>query len=367
VRRERGPDGKSRFSLTDLEAIGRRSRARAPAELPIESGLTVIQDGSIFYRGEDVLTLARFRGFEEVANWLWVGIFPEIAVWRSGPEMLAVATAIQAVLPAGTLPLDRLKVSCAALPAADPLRYNTNPEAVVVTARRLLAALVDSLPVLARPDRDTLAARLWARLCPSPPPVGGVEALNAGLVLAADHELSTSTLTARVAASIQADPYAVVTVGLSALGGAMQSVASLAAESLLAGIGSPEDAPRVIGDRLREGRRLPGFGHALHPSGDPRAGLLLDMVREAYAGSARLAVVEAIVSATRERGLPAANIDFALAALASVAGMVRGSSEAVFALGRSAGWLAHAIEEYGRRSAIRPRAIYVGVPVGPER
>ena len=77
--------------------------------------------------------------------------------------------------------------------------------------------------------------------------------------------------------------------------------------------------------------------------------------------------VEAVVEATGERGLPAPNIDFMLAALARLAGMRRGASEAIFGIARAAGWLAHALEEYRRRSDIRPRAIYVGVPVGPER
>lgn len=380
VQRSRASDGQSRFSLADLESVGRRSRsASRPSDLPIESGLTVIQDGSIFYRGEDVFTLARTRTFEEVAHWLWVGAFPEVEPWRPDPSALAMAAAVQSALPREALPLDRMRVAVTALATADPFRFNTGSDAVVVTARRLLSALADSLPrhfkapppaLRLRPGRpfsSSVAGRLWAGLSPSRPPAGALEALNAGLVLAADHELSTSTLTARLAASMQADPYSVVTVGLSALGGVMQPVASLAAELLLADIQSPSEAPRVIGERLRQGQRLPGFGHALHPLGDPRGVLLLELLRAAYPGSERLLVVEAVIGSSRERGLPAANVDFALAALAHVAGLVRGSSEAIYGLGRAAGWLAHAIEEYGHRSAIRPRAIYVGVPVGPER
>ena len=80
-----------------------------------------------------------------------------------------------------------------------------------------------------------------------------------------------------------------------------------------------------------------------------------------------MAVIEAVIAATSERGLPAPNVDFMLASLAHLAGMQRGASEAIFGIARTAGWLAHAIEEYARGSSIRPRAIYVGVPVGPER
>jgi citrate synthase len=277
------------------------------------------------------------------------------------------------------LPLDRLRVAVPALGAFDPLRYDTGDAAAVVTGRRLLATLVDCLPRRlasdpgpllvrrGRPFSGSMAARLWSGLADREPPGAALEALNGALVLVADHELSVSTLAARMAASIAADPYAVVSVGLSALGGAMQAVASLAAEDLLAEVSSPRLGPARIGERLRRGDRLPGFGHRLYPAGDPRAPVLLDMLRGCWHGDRRLAAVEAVVEASAERGLPAPNIDFMLAALAHLAGMQRGASEAVFGIARAAGWLAHALEEYQRGSDIRPRAIYVGVPVGPER
>jgi citrate synthase len=116
----------------------------------------------------------------------------------------------------------------------------------------------------------------------------------------------------------------------------------------------------VIGDRLRWGEQVPGLGHSLYPDGDPRATCLLGWLGRAAAGSDRLAVVAAVVDAVRRRRLPAPNVDFALAALAFVAGMTRGAAETVFAVGRIAGWLAHALEEYQRRTPIRPRARYTG-------
>jgi len=326
-----------------------------------------------------VPTLAQRRTFEEVAELLWTGAFPELAPWASDARTLEAAVRVQAALPSEALPLDRLRVAVPALGALDPLRYETGDAAVVVTGRRLIAALVDCLPgrgaaegtpLLVRrgqPFSGSIAARLWTGLGDREPPQGALEALNGALVLVADHELSVSTLAARMAASIAADPYAVVSVGLSALGGAMQAVASLAAEDLLAEVSSPDEAPARIGERLRRGDRLPGFGHRLYPAGDPRAPILLDLLRVCWRGDRRLRAVEAVVEATADRGLPAPNIDFMLAALAHLAGMRRGASEAIFGVARTAGWLAHALEEYQRRSDIRPRAIYVGVPVGPER
>ena len=122
-----------------------------------------------------------------------------------------------------------------------------------------------------------------------------------------------------------------------------------------------------MGDLLRRGERIPGFGHFVYRRCDPRAVLLMDLLRQAAAGSERLAVADAVIAEARRRALPEPNIDFALAALASVAGMIPGAGEAVFAIARTAGWLAHALEEYARGTPIRPRGIYTGPALGASR
>jgi citrate synthase len=105
---------------------------------------------------------------------------------------------------------------------------------------------------------------------------------------------------------------------------------------------------------------VPGFGHFVYRGGDPRAGLLLAMIRKAVPGSPRLAVADAVLAETHRRALPEPNIDFALAVLASCAGMITGAGEAVVAVARTAGWLAHALEEYAASTPLRPRAVYTG-------
>ncbi|MCO5975066.1 citrate/2-methylcitrate synthase, partial [Actinoallomurus soli] len=212
------------------------------------------------------------------------------------------------------------------------------------------------------PAQGSIAARLWPRLTAEEPRPAAVRALNAALVLLADHELAASTLAARVAASVRADPYAVVMAGLGAAGGGLHGGASLGAEALLAEIAAPGRAARVIGERLRRGERVPGFGGVVYPARDGRAGCLLDLVRAAAPGHERLAVAEAVLAEARSRGLPGVNIDFALATLGAVTGMSRGAGEAIFAVARTAGWLAHALEEYARGTPLRPRAIYTGPP-----
>jgi citrate synthase len=373
LRRTRRPGGPSRFLAAEVETLRARSRSgRRVLELPVESALTTVRADGLFFRGEDVALLATTRAFEEVAQLLWTGAFTDLETWSADPEAVAVAAAAQAVLPARTLPLDRLRVAAAALAALDPLRFQTSVEAVALTGRRLLAAMatalapsvrVPSLTVRGQALRGSVAGRVLAGLGGE----RGAETVNAALVLLADHELSVSTLAARMAASISADPYAVVCVGLSALGGPLHAVAALAAEDMLAEVVRTAGAAQVVGARLRRGDRVPGFGHRLHPDGDPRATVLLAALRDGFAGTRGLEAAEAVLSVARERGLPPPNVDFALAALTVSAGLERGAGEAIFGIARAAGWLAHAIEEYGGGSELRPRPVYVGVPVPPER
>jgi citrate synthase len=379
--RRRAPGGRgSLFDPGEVEVLSRRGRPRREVvhgEFVIESGLTEIAGDRLRFRGLDAARLAVERSFEDVAALLWTGTFAHPRPdrpWRATAEAVAAGTAAQSALPAGTLPLERLQVIVPALAAADPLRLHLDPPAVIDAARSIIAGMVDCLPAAGAPNGagdalpgpppadGTVAARLWPRLCPRRPSPRLLEALRAALVLLADHELAASTLAARVAASVRADPYAVVATGLGALGGALHGGASLAAETMLAAARRPADAPRVVRELLRRGERIPGFGHFVYESGDPRAVLLLAQVRRAAPASARLAVADAVLAEMRRRSLPEPNIDFALAVLAGVAGMIPGAGEAVFAVARTAGWLAHALEEYARRTPLRPRALYTGPP-----
>jgi citrate synthase len=370
--RRRGTGGKiSLFDAAEVGELARRGRPRQPPGLTglvIESGLTEISDDTLRFRGFDALDLARDRAFEEVAALLWTGSLAaagDTGSWRATPEAVQAGGAAQAALPPGTLPLERLQVIVPALAAADPLRLHLDPPAVIAAGRAIIGGMVDCLPAAgdaqASPE-DRIAGRLWPKLCPEPPPARLLGTLSAALVLLADHELAASTLAARVAASVRADPYAVAGTGLGALGGALHGGASLGAEAMLAAAQDPAGAPRVVGDLLRRGERVPGLGHFVYRSGDPRAGLLLALVRQAVPASPRLAVADAVLAETHRRALPEPNIDFALALLASCAGMITGASEAIFAIARTAGWLAHGLEAYAARTPLRPRAVYTGPP-----
>ncbi|MEV4563568.1 citrate synthase [Nonomuraea sp. NPDC049419] len=422
---------RSLFSAEEIERLARRGRPRAqPPELVIESAVTSLGVDRPHYRGADALALAGTAPFETVAEWLWTGdpaIWhrparprrpkqerpaglgrseeqalsaglgrseeqalsdglgrsagaggpegpPGPAIgrdgWRFEPgDGLRAAVAAQRGLPGDLLPLDRLQVIVTVLGASDSLRYQLDPASVTATARRLIAGMVDAMPPLGGddPQGGTIAERLWTRLSPHPATPGLLDALRAALVLLADHELAASTLAARVAASAKADPYAVVLTGLGVLSGPLHGGASYAAERLLAEITHPGEAPRVIGERLRRGERIPGFGHSVYKSGDARATLLLDLLNKAAMPSGgpageRIAALDAVLAEMRRRRLPHPNVDLALATLVTVSGMTRGAGEAIFAVARAAGWLAHAMEEYRRGSLLRLRASYTGPP-----
>ncbi len=374
----RAADGRaSLFDVAEIDGLARRGRPRrAPggAELVIESELTEISDDHLRFRGHDAIALATARSFEDVASLLWTGSFTDPAgPWQATGEAIAAGAAAQAALPPDTYPLERLQVIVPAVAATDRLRLLLDRPAVMTAARGLIAAMVDCLPAAGQGTAgdDSIAGRLAPKLCPRPPAGGLIAALRAALVLLADHELAASTLAARVAASVRADPYAVVGTGLGAMSGALHGGAALGAEVLLLSASAPADAPRVVGELLRRGERIPGFGHFVYQAGDPRSVLLLDLIRKAAPESGRLAVAEAVLAEAGRRALPAPNIEFALAVLATVAGMIPGAGEAIFAVARTAGWLAHALEEYARATPIRPRGVYTGrsaagSPAGPD-
>ena len=180
--------------------------------------------------------------------------------------------------------------------------------------------------------------------------------LNAALVLLVDHDLASSTFAARIAASTRADPYAVVMAGLGVVAGPLHGGASRAAWEMYDAAGRAGTGA-ALAAVLREGGRYPGFGHLLHSRGDPRATALLSLVRRELSGRREVAVVDDVLAAVRRRSSIQPNVDAALAALAYATGMPPDAGEAIFTIARTAGWLAHAIEEYEQPPLrFRPRA-----------
>jgi citrate synthase len=378
--RQVAADGRtSRFSAADIHRLARRRRRGAKdvgLEVVIDTGLTAIDGHRLHYRGLDAVELARTRSFEWVAEWLWTAEGGEqVEPWMPSLKSAELIAAEVAGLPPSATPGDRLRVAAAVAGATHSLRHDLRPAAVVRSARRLIATMVDSLPLqqdqvppplvvgAESPRPDAIAVRLWPRLGPEPASPELVRILNAALALLADHELAASTLAARVAASTRADPYAVVGTGLGVLSGSLHGTASVPVHRLFNEVAEAgvDHAGAAVAEHLRHASVVPGFGHPLYPAGDPRASALLDLVRASGAHPERLATVDAVHAVMAEDAPADPNCDFGLAALAHVAGFSLGAGEAVFAVARSAGWIAHAIEEYAEPgNRFRARARYVG-------
>jgi citrate synthase len=360
LRSTRGTGGRgSRFDADEVAAFAARTAAARPATGVVESlttGLTQLtEDDDLGYRGHRVTELAGTRDLAAVASLLWRGDL-DAGVSFGLPD--APLDHLRAVLdglgPAPRL-TDRLRVAAALLAPTDPWRFDLSPDAVVRTGARLVGGLAALLSPPGRPAAGP-AELLWPALTAAPPQPSVLETV---LVLLADHGLAASTLTARTAASARAHPYAVVSAGLGALDGPVHGTASTAAHRFLADALVDPDA--AIAERLRAGESLPGFGHRVYRTRDPRAEVVLDLV----AGSEVRAVVDELAARVADRPGMFPNVDLALAALVHAHGMRPDAGEALFALARTVGWIAHALEEYAEPGLrFRVEGVYTGPPLG---
>jgi len=353
----------SRFAQDEVDRLVRRGReGRRPSGAieRIHTGITLLTEDGPAYRGRPVAELLD-RPVEAVAHLLWTGSPGAGEPFGAPAELVDVAAGAAGALPASARLVDRLRVAVAAASAVDPLRHDLDPAAVVRRAETILALAVDTLARTApRPGGGSLAARLWPALAGHRATPEQERLLNAVLIVLADHDLAVSTLAARVAASARANPYAVVSAGLGALDGPQHGAASTLAHRFLAE--ALIDPVGALAERLRTGSPLPGFGHRVYRTRDPRTALVLDLLGD---GPVR-AAVDAVAAplAGRPDGFP--NVDLALAAVVHAHDLRPDAGEAIFAVARTVGWIAHAVEEYAEPGLrFRAEGVYTGpVPDG---
>ncbi|MFG2289798.1 citrate/2-methylcitrate synthase [Streptomyces sp. NPDC048595] len=365
-RREPGSRG-STFDAKEVEALARRSsRREAPAasgELAVRTGITLIDRDHCYFRGVDASELAAHYSYEEVAEWLWTGDMHHGIHFTAPHDALSAARRAVQALPAHSGPMDRLRVAVIAAAAADPLRFDLSENVVLDTARTLIPTLVDALPSqAAEPSAEaSLARRLWSRLTSEPADPASLRILDAALILLIDHDLAASTLAVRVAASARAHPYAIVSAGLGALDGALHGAASGLAHRMLLEVLDRGSAAAVVADHLRAGRRVPGLGHRLYTGEDPRARTLFELLEEVPRARPALQAAREVVTTTARHTELHANVDLALAVLTVATGMPTEAGETIFAIARTAGWIAHALEEYDEPPVrMRPSGRYCG-------
>jgi citrate synthase len=326
----------------------------------LESAITMIDGGGLYYRGRDVAALAGEKSVEEVAALIWTGdeamtpaLFP---AEMSGPSR-HIRNVVDSV--AGLTPFEVFQVMLPVAAADDPAAYDLRPGAVARTGARILRLMTD---VAAGESAPGLAATLQRGWSPDDPEAADL--LGSALVFCVDHELPVSTFAARCVATSEATPYAVVLAGLAALGGLKHGGEIELVEAFLREVDAAGDARAVISGRLRRGERIPGFGHSLYPEGDPRGAGLLRLTAGAYPESIAVTLSDSVAGEMLQLMGERPTVDFALATVARALELPPGGAVALFALGRTVGWIGHAIEQYRSGSLIRPRARYVGEQPG---
>jgi citrate synthase len=357
----------SRYLTADVERLRDRKQARLHPEIAarkslnwcvpvLESGLSLIDAGRLYYRGHDALALARKGRFEDVVRLLWR--WDARREVPKAPTSSALGTAMPQV---SLLPvMERLQTILPLAAAEDPAAFDVRPETVAITGWRILS-LLTAAATLQPPGPSSSVAKALARGW-KVRGASGRRLLEMALILCADHELNVSAFAARVVASTGSSPYDVVGAGLGALRGPRHGGHTARIESFLDESGSPAGVRRAVAERLRRGESVPGFGHPLYPDGDPRARLLLEEIERAWPDSRATAYLRASRAAGRALLGEYPTIDFGLVILQRALGLAHGSALVLFALGRTVGWIAHAMEQYAEDRLIRPRAAYTGPP-----
>jgi len=346
-------DGRtSLFDPAELEAVrqGKRDRTEGELRTVIATAVTRVSDDGLLIRGHDLIALVSEQmGFTAIADLLW--LTPEDEPWPD-PEP-ALTTSITGI--------DGLRTLLAASSASDPLRHDLSPHSVRAAGRRMITAMAYGMPAMAKGRDRSIATALWRRLTRRRGSPKERATLDVALALLCDHGLAASTFAARIAASVRADPYSVVGSGLGVIGGPLHGAASASVHELFAESSRMGDAAQAVGDSLRLHGRVPGFGHTLYTHQDPRYSALMSLVVDAWADDSRLQHVYRVRDVVGARRDDFPNVDLALGAFTWLAGMAPNAGETIFAIGRTAGWLAHAVEEYGEAPLrFRPRARYLG-------
>jgi citrate synthase len=358
-RRERRYRADDVAQLKRRRAVGRKAESIAANALDfgtpvLESSLTLIEHGRLYYRGHDAARLARSSSLEQVAQLMW-----ECDDRPFGAKNLPALSAALRAAWSATSTLSTVDRCLVLLPAAarwDHPSWVEDRRTMLETAvriLRLLTAAVTTEPISALPIHEQLAAS-W-QVPPDHMPL-----IRAALVLSADHEFNASTFAARVVASTGVHLYGATVAGLAAISGPRHGGLTRHVASLLDDLAKADDHEAELAQRLRDHASLPGFGHPLYPDGDVRAATLVALMREILPQSPELAFAEQVAAAAERLIHALPNIDFATVTLERVLGLPKDSALALFLLGRTVGWIAHALEQAANGSLIRPRARYVG-------
>ena len=340
-------------------------------------------EGVLSYRGYNIHTLADNATFEEVIYLLWNGRLPR----REELEKLKADLVANRPIPKAVTeflagvgraePMDVLRTAVSMMGLYDPLARDQSPEANAQKAVKLMSQtptivstydrLRNGRPILEGDPKLGFAANFLYTLTGKQPDEVMERVFDIALILHADHELNASTFAARVTAATLSDIYSSMTSAIGALKGPLHGGANQDVIRMLLEVGSPENAVARVHDMLAKKKKIPGFGHRVYRTEDPRATHLRVLSEELgkRTGHKDLFEMSRRVEETikKEKGLNA-NVDFYSASTYYSLGIPIDLFTPVFAISRMSGWTAHVLEQYHNNRLIRPRAEYKGNPDG---
>lgn len=326
----------------------------------LDTEISLIADERLYYRGIDACKMADTATLEDVATLLW-GCDDEdpFAVNEDTPLPPLAQMLLEAK---GVDPITRTLSALPHIAADDLSKFNMTPQGRSQLGARLLRA-VTSL-IVGKPyggkNRDlaihAFAAQAWA---PDDPRADLL--LRQALVLSAEHELNVSSFTVRCAVSSGSTLYHSIIAGLSALTGPKHGGATLGMNVLLEELDQAPSPQDLVRRRLESGQAFRGFDHPLYPHGDPRATYLIAAVAEQFPDDPFVAKVIDLLNVLESAAGAHPTVDFALSLIGRTLNLSEHAGISIFALGRTVGWVAHAMEQERDASIIRPRARYVGL------
>lgn len=355
--------------VASLMTRGARNRRPQTSTDVVHTHITRITRDDLSYRGVSATALARQETFQGTATWLWEAVLDPGESLRGDTESLVAVQRLTRMLPPGTSTHQGAAVGVSIASSMHPIGVGARtPEEVltvaptIVRAVALAASATPNLPVMDGLEEVPLAQILGRTRAGSPLGLDGCRIIDSALTLLADHDLAASTLAVRIAASTMAPVGSAVMAGLAVFDGPLHGTAGRATLALL------DDARNVGADaainaRIAAGSMVPGFGHFLYDR-DPRAHFLLTQLHTRNNDeNSSSEVVAALLQSAALAGLPAPNVDLALAALTRELDLPDNTPQVLHAVARTAGWIAHYLEEAQERGLrFRPTSVYVGPP-----
>jgi citrate synthase len=338
------------------------------------------ENGRLFYRGYNIDELAGRTGFEETVYLLWYGELPnrhQLAAFRgslvSEMRLPAQVTDMLEMAPPNANQMVVLRTAVSALGMFDPDGGNNSPEANERKARRILsqvAMIISTMhrihmkkPILSPDPRTSFAANFFYTFHGRMPEPMEHQALDTLLMLHVDHGLAASTFACRVTTSTLAGMHSALTAALATLKGPLHGGANTKAMEMLEEIGGPGRVEEYIEGMLSDGKRVMGFGHRVYKTEDPRTKhlkALSDRLCEAAGLGWLHETSEHIERVVKDRKGIYPNVDFYSATTQAALGIPKEFYTAIFASARTAGWIAHIIEQFADNRLIRPTSNYTG-------